>query len=59
MVHSWLDYLKKRTLFAVNGYSKRNVIPMIEKIKYKAKLVAKGYNQSLGIDFIYVFSPII
>ena len=26
---------------------------------YKARLVVKGYNQVLGIDLIYVFSPIV
>ena len=40
-------------------YKKKERIPNAEEPRFKTRLVVKGYDQVLGIDFTYVFSPVI
>ena len=40
-------------------FKKKEGTPGVENVRYKAKLVAKGYNQILGVDFTDVFSQVV
>ena len=40
-------------------FKKKEGIPGVEDARYKTCLVAKGYIQIVGIDFNYVFSPLV
>ena len=39
-------------------FKRKEGTPGVEKAMYKARLEVKWYSQILGVDFIYVFSPV-
>ena len=40
-------------------FKKKEGTPGVENARYKVRLVAKGYNHILGVDFIDLFSPVV
>ena len=40
-------------------FKRKEGILRVEKVRYKARLVAEGYNQIFGINFIHVFPLIV
>ena len=40
-------------------FKRKEEIPRVEEVKYKTRLVAKGYSQIPSINFIDVFSPVV
>ena len=40
-------------------FKKKEGTPGVENARYKVRLVAKGYNKILCVDFIDVFSPVV
>ena len=40
-------------------FKRKEGTPGVEKVRYKVRLVAKGYSQVLGVDFIDVFFSVV
>ena len=40
-------------------FKRKEEIPGVEEVRYKTRLVAKGYSQIPSINFIDVFSPVV
>ena len=49
----------KRVITCKWIYKKKDGIPGIEAVRYKARYVVRGFDQREGIDFNEIFSPVV